>query len=209
MATKRGLERHLSAAKRFHDPRIDLEQYATPPDIAAHLVHFIDLQGDISDCVVCDLGTGPGILAIGAAFRGPRSVIGLELDPEAIDIARDNERRIDPPRAVEWIRGDATHPPIRPRNDMTVIMNPPFGAQRGNVHADRAFLESAAQIGRVSYSFHNAGSREFIESFASSNGGSVTAAMEVAFDLTHQFPFHEAEVTTIEAELYRICWDAT
>lgn len=206
MATKRGLERRLSDAEQFSEPRIDLEQYATPPDIAAHLVHYVDMHDDLGGRIVCDLGTGPGILAIGCAHRNPERVIGIELDPDAITLACENERRIDPPVPVDWIQADATRAPIRSDSHLTVIMNPPFGAQRANVHADRAFLRTAARIGRVSYSLHNAGSRAFIEAFAASNGGEVTAAMAVSFDLTYQFPFHDAEVTTIDAEMFRIRW---
>lgn len=207
MGTKRGLERRLSDAERFDHPRVDLEQYATPPDIAAHIVHFVDLHGDVTDRIIIDLGCGPGIIAIGCAHRGPRRVIGLELDSAALDTARKNQRLIDPPLAVDWIRGDATRAPICRTGPTTVVMNPPFGAQRANVHADRAFLRTAARIADVSYSLHNAGSREFIEAFAISNGGEVREAMAVTFDLAYQFEFHDEAATTVDAELYRIVWN--
>lgn len=207
MGSKRALEQHLSRAERFAHPRIDLEQYATPADIAAHVVHVADLQGDLESRTVLDLGSGPGVLALGCAFRDPHRVVGLEIDAAAIAIARENERRVDPPRPVDWVRGDATRAPLRRDGPTTVVMNPPFGAQRANVHADRAFLRTAARIADVSYSLHNAGSREFIEAFATSNDGSVTDAMAVSLDLAYQFDFHEEASTIVEAELYRIAWD--
>ncbi len=208
MGTKRGLERRLAAADPFSHPRVDLEQYATPPDIAAHIVHLADLRDDLADRTVIDLGTGPGILAIGCAHRAPDRVIGLELDASALAIARSNAAAIDPAASITWIRGDATRAPLCPDGPTTVLMNPPFGAQRGNAHADRAFLRTAADIATVSYSLHNAGSEGFIASFAETHEGCVTDAMGVSFDLERQFSFHEAEETVVEAELYRIVWSS-
>lgn len=206
MARKAALERRLAEIEPFADPRVDLEQYATPPDIAAHVVHTMDLQGDLRDRTVIDLGTGPGVLALGASLRAPRRVIGVEIDGNALAIARRNERRVDPPIPVAWIRADARRPPLRHLPDATAVMNPPFGAQAGNVHADRAFLAAASAIADVSYSFHNAGSRAFVESFAADRNGTITAAMRVSFDLAYQFAFHDEAVRTIEAELFRIVW---
>ena len=206
MGGKRALEQHLSKAERFAHPRIDLEQYATPADIAAHIIHFADVHGDIQDRIVVDLGSGPGIFAIGMAFRQPQRVVGIELDRAAITVAQANERAISPPQPIDWIRADATRAPLNQNDAMTVLMNPPFGAQQSNLHADRAFLQTAARIADVSYSLHNAGSRSFIDAFVTENEGHVDAAMQVSFDLTHQFDFHEEAETIVEAELYRVEW---
>lgn len=206
MGTKRRLERRLARADRFENPRVDLEQYATPADIAAQIVHYIDLQGDIADRTVIDLGTGPGILSLGCAHRRPERVIGIDIDAAALAIARKNERRVEPPLSIAWVQADATRPPLRRTSPSTVIMNPPFGAQKGHRHADRAFLEAASRLADVSYSIHNAGSQAFVESFASDNGGVVTDGIAINFDLAHQFDFHEEARSTVEAELFRISW---
>jgi len=87
-------------------------------------------------------------------------------------------------------------------------MNPPFGAQSGNEHADRAFLAAAADVAGVSYSIHNDGSREFVESFAADNGGDVTDSYRTEFELPRQFDFHDEEKRTIDAEVYRIEWSS-
>ena len=198
------LERELSVVAGFDEPRIEREQYPTPADVAAHLVHLAGVQGDLAECVV-DLGTGTGILALGAALLGSTSVIGIDSDRDTLRIARENERRVDPSVSPVWIRGDATRPPLS-LDRVTVLMNPPFGAQQGNEHADRAFLDATASIATVSYSIHNAGSREFIESFADDRGGIVTHAFSVDLDLRNQFHFHTKERRTIAAEAYRIEW---
>lgn len=204
MGSKRALERELSRVRGFEHPRVELEQYPTPAAIAAQLVHLADLQGDLEGCVV-DLGTGTGVLALGAALRAPERVVGLDRDPDALARARENERRIAPSRAVEWLLGDGGRPPLCPAG-ATVLTNPPFGAQRGRRGADRRFLDGARGFADVIYSIHNEGSREFVESFVADNGGEVTHAYELAFDLERQFEFHEEERRTIRAECYRSAW---
>ena len=203
--TRRRLAQELGVVAGFENPRAPLEQYHTPPDLAAHIVHHSDLQGDIEGRTVVDLGSGTGMLALGAALRGPERVVGVELDPAPLATARDNERKVAAQPAVAWIRGDATRAPLC-LDDATVLMNPPFGAQDGNEHADRAFLETAAAVARVSYSVHNEGSREFVEAFAADAGGEVTHAFAAEFDLPRQFEFHEAERRTLTAEVFRIAW---
>jgi putative methylase len=205
MGSKRELARRLAVVDGFEAPRASLEQYATPADVAAHLVHFADLRGDIAGRTVVDLGTGTGTLALAAALRGASRIVGIEVDPDALAVARSNERAVGAPNAVHWVQGDATRAPLR-LDDATVIMNPPFGAQDGRTHADRRFLETTADLAAVSYSIHNAGSRAFVESFAADNGGTVTHAFEVTFDLPHQFRFHERERRELAVEAYRIDW---
>ena len=69
----------------FKDPNPDLEQYATPVDIAAEIVNKANSRGHLSG-KVADLGCGTGRLAIGAAILGA-DVTGFEIDAKALDIA--------------------------------------------------------------------------------------------------------------------------
>nr|WP_225741301.1 METTL5 family protein [Halorussus halophilus] len=202
---KAALERRLSEVSGFADPKVEYEQYPTPADLAAHLVHLADVQGDLAGKTVVDLGTGTGILALGAATRNPARVLGVERDPEALSLARENEARFAPEVGVEWLLADATRPPLC-LSDVTVLMNPPFGAQRGNVHADRAFLETVADIAAVSYSIHNEGSREFVEAFADDDDGEVTHAFRAELALAKQYDHQTSEREVIDAEVFRIEW---
>lgn len=209
MPSKRQLAKTLSGLAGFEHPRVDLEQYQTPGEIAAHLIHLADLRGDIAGRPVIDLGSGPGGFAIGAALRGADPVIGLERDRDVLEIAQANAARVTGIAPIAWIWGDAMRPPLRRIPDATVIMNPPFGAQHGNRHADRAFLTAAHALGRVSYSIHNAGSRSFITSLVSQAGGTVTDSYELSMPLPPQFDFHREADQEINAECYRIVWDDT
>jgi putative methylase len=217
---KAALERRLSRVEAFADPTVELEQYPTPADLAAQLVHLATMQGDLAGRTVVDLGTGTGMLALGAAVHGPARVLALDRDPDALAQARENERRVAdagssaPATEVEWLLADATRAPLcvsdstagSNRENTTVLMNPPFGAQAGNEHADRAFLETAGEVAGVSYSIHNAGSREFVEAFAADEGGEVTHAFRAELALPRQFDHQTSEREVVDAEVFRIRW---
>ncbi|MEZ3165535.1 METTL5 family protein [Halorubrum sp. RMP-47] len=206
MATKRSLATKLGVVAGFERPDAALEQYPTPPELAAHVVHLADLHGDVDGRTVVDLGTGTGMLALAAALRGPARVVGLELDADALATAGANERRVAASAPVHWVRGDATRSPLAVAEPATVVMNPPFGAQDGNRNADRAFLDAASDISDVSYSIHNDGSREFVEAFAADEGGEVTHAFAAEFRVDAQFDHHTEDARDIDTEVYRIEW---
>jgi ribosomal protein L11 methyltransferase len=58
---------------------------------------------------VLDVGTGSGILAIAAARAGAASVLGLDIDPMAVDAARANVRLNRLSRRVRILEGSAEH----------------------------------------------------------------------------------------------------
>ena len=207
MASKRSLATKLGVVSGFEEPRLALEQYPTPPDLAAHVVHLADLHGDVDGRTVLDLGTGTGMLALAAALRGPARVFGVEVDRAALTTATANERRVAASAPVHWIQADATRLPLAVPDPVTIVMNPPFGAQDGNRNADRGFLATASRVASVSYSVHNAGSEEFVEAFAADNGGEVTHAFAADFAIDAQFEHHADESRDIDAEVYRIEWE--
>ena len=229
---KTALAQQLVVVAGFESPQAGLEQYPTPPELAAHLIHVADLLGDIEDRTVIDLGTGTGMLALGAALRSPAAVLGIDIDGGALEVARENRRRVGTATPIAWVRGDVSRPPLRAREDrptgegereeengtergsptgtaerpVTVVMNPPFGAQNTNEHADRAFLETTARAADVSYSVHNRGSREFVEAFVADNGGEVTQGFRAEISLPHQFDFHGEEKRELDVEVFRVAW---
>jgi ribosomal protein L11 methyltransferase len=61
----------------------------------------------VRDAKVADLGAGSAVLAIAAAKLGARTVIAVELDPDAIGNATDNVERNGVANIVHVIEGDA------------------------------------------------------------------------------------------------------
>ncbi|HSM17886.1 MAG TPA: 50S ribosomal protein L11 methyltransferase [Gemmatimonadales bacterium] len=57
--------------------------------------------------VVLDLGSGSGILAIAALAIGARQAIGIELDPQAVEVAEANARMNGVGHAASFLTGDA------------------------------------------------------------------------------------------------------
>ena len=191
---QRKLEILLEQVEGFDSPSAALEQYATPAVLAAELLHFAYMQGDLEDTVF-DLGCGTGILAIGAKLLGAEKVTGFDLDNKALEIARKNAEKMGVD--VEFVHCDISEVEGHAH---TVVMNPPFGAQaKGN---DRPFLLSALRTSDVVYSIHNCGSHDFISKFI--GDASISDWYTTGFPLKKTFKFHKKEVETINVEVYRI-----
>lgn len=197
---KRKLEMLLEQVRGFDQPDVRREQYATPATVAAELLYFAGMSGDLHGNVI-DLGCGTGVLAIGASLLmqendETQKVIGIDGDIRALETAKANAQSLG--AQAEWICCDVRN--VCGQFD-TVVMNPPFGAQeKGN---DRPFLDKALEVGCVIYSIHNAGSKAFIERYIKGRG-SVTDVIPLKFPIRHTFKFHRKEIAFIDVELYRI-----
>ncbi len=178
----------------FWSPNPLKEQYATPAVVAAELLHFAFMKGDIVDTVY-DLGCGTGVLAIGAKLLGAEKVIGFDDDTDALETARANAKKLG--ADVEFVCSSINEVSGKAH---TVMMNPPFGAQvKGS---DRPFLRKALEISNVVYSIHNLGSMEFIKKFISPSV--ITEHKLIDFPIKRTFRFHTKEMQVIKVEIYRI-----
>ena len=65
----------LSKLKQFKTVKIKEEQYTTDSQIAADMLTKAAILGDLTDKKVVDLGSGTGILAIGALLQGAKEAI--------------------------------------------------------------------------------------------------------------------------------------
>ncbi len=191
---QRQLEMILERLHAFSDPSAALEQYATPAPIAAQLLHFAYMRGDIRRKRVVDLGCGTGILAIGAALLGGATT-GVDTDERALEVAQINADIVSVD--VTWVKSSIDD--FQGTYD-TVVMNPPFGAQKR--HSDRPFLLTATRVGTVVYLLHSAIVDDFVRRFFEPNR--ITDAVKVRFPLAHSFKFHKQEVRYIDAMLYRV-----
>jgi ribosomal protein L11 methyltransferase len=61
---------------------------------------------DVHGHRVLDLGTGSGVLAIAAALRGAASVVGLDVDPDAIESAQVSHALNPGARGIRWLIAD-------------------------------------------------------------------------------------------------------
>jgi putative methylase len=195
------LEMSLQRLYGFSRPKSALEQYQTPAPLAARLLYHALMKGDIEGKSVLDLGCGTGVLAIGAALLGAESVTGLDIDDAALDVARQNARLLG--TEVTFLNADVREGGCCEQIGTvdTVIMNPPFGAQK--VHADRPFIDCALSVADVTYSIFNAGSIPFVEAYTARKA-KVTEKIGGAFLLKRTFAFHTKDVQEIEVEILRL-----
>src|SRR3989338_3211070 len=93
---KKDLEIFLSHIQGFFQPKVKLEQYPTPADIAADLLWDAYQKGHVQGKVIADLGCGTGIFGIGALFLGAKKVYFVDMDKEALALAKENLMKLRP-----------------------------------------------------------------------------------------------------------------
>ena len=179
-------------------PRAALEQVVTPPERAADLLEAATALGGLAGRAVLDLGSGTGRLAIGAALLGAGPVVGVEVDPELVELAR--TAADDVGVTVEFVRRDVAG--YDGRADLT-LMNPPFGAQRAG--ADRPFWDAAfrsALLGVCAFSLTE--SRTFIARRAVARTAHVVAMRPVPWELPRTFAHHSRARVPLGVDLWTI-----
>jgi len=220
LVRKLDLEILLSNIAGHPSPDVYLEQYVTPPDVAANLLYIAAYFNDsIVGKRVLDLGCGTGRLALGAAFLGAKEVVGVEIDAKAVHIAFENAAKAGLEKRVHWVAADIDA--VCGRFD-TVLENPPFGIQRRG--ADTRFLEKALETGRMIYSLHkhanhnialvrklrHSGNVEqvdpdpFLASFVERHRAEIRSVYAMIMSVPHMFDYHTKKKHEFLADLYVI-----
>ncbi len=206
---KADLERALEAVPKRPDPSPDLEQYRTPAGIAADLLWAAHAEGAIADKRVLDLGSGTGTFAIGAALLGARLATGVELDPESLRLAHAAADSAFVAQRTWFVAANLANWHAEAGAFDTVVMNPPFGAQAGNRHGDRLFLERAVEAvkpaGTVWFLALERTER-FLASWARDAGGRLERVAAWDYPLEATMPFHSKDVQAVRVGGYRLAW---
>jgi putative methylase len=187
-------------------PKIQFEQYTITSHAATEILFIASsLHNDIKDKSIIDLGCGTGRLAIGAALLDAREVVGVDLDPVAVDTARQSSEKMNLKGKIQWVVSDLQG--VKGRFD-TVLQNPPFGVRRRG--ADRAFMRKAIELGDVVYSLHKSGgrNREFIKSLVSKHKATITDLYQMTLIVPHTFRFHSKREHVVPVDLYRVVTSA-
>lgn len=198
---RKDLERALEQVPRHAAPDPDLEQYRTPAPIAADLCWEAMRAGDLTGKRVLDLGCGTGMLSLGAALCGAEEVVGIDIDRQSLGTAEQAVTRTPHPGGVVFEEHDLREWHTEERFD-TVLMNPPFGAQKANRRGDRLFYERAAEAvkgpaGGAVWFLAQTRSERFLAGFIAELGGSVEKALEWDYPIEAQFAFHDKPVRSI------------
>ena len=203
---KKHLEMRLQNIPSHPKPKVGLEQYTTPSVIASDLIWNAFGIGDIEDKNIVDLGCGTGIFAIGSALMGANSSIGVDIDEDSIQLARDVSEKLKIDN-VEFIVSDIDEF-NQSLNADTLFQNPPFGSQRkADKGQDLKFVEKAIELdSKVLYSFHMASTEEFLIRFYEDNNLKITHIFRYEFPIPKIYEFHNKEkqivnVIVIRAEI--------
>ncbi|HEX3467874.1 MAG TPA: class I SAM-dependent methyltransferase, partial [Candidatus Elarobacter sp.] len=133
-------------------------------------------------CTFVDLGAGMGRVVLLAARRPFRAVIGVEISPALVEIARENLASARDPRRVardvKIVRADAAaYAP--PRGDLVVYLYNPF---RGPVlDAVLARLAAAGERANVALLYHTAVEREAVDAT-----GAFALVADLGFGLVYR-----------------------
>ena len=200
--SKRDLELELSKLKSISSPSWKLEQYTTPPDIAADWIWQMALNGDVIGKVILDAACGNGILGLGLLLMGAKRVFFIDKDSEAANIALSNYNQLK----TEYELGEAKFL----NEDISlfdgtvdlIMQNPPFGTKE--IHADKKFLEKAFSLAPLVYSMHKSSTRKFIEAISRDFGFKITKYWHYEFPIKAAYSFHTKPVRKIEVTVWRL-----
>jgi len=207
---KKQLAIFLSKLEVFTEPDMDKEQYPTDSEIAADIIWHAHMRSGIANKIVADLGSGTGILGIGALIIGAKKVYFVDSDPVVFEILERNLQRFEKElgesvrHQIKFITKDIEE--LSP-NDFeekldVVIQNPPFGTKLE--HADRAFLDAAMRLAPHVYSFHKSSTMDFILSRLAESGYSVEMILKYEFPIKKTMEHHHKKIERIDV----FCVDA-
>ena len=192
------LEITLSKLQNFEKPKVHLEQYQTPPRLVAMIVWRAFQLGDIENKSVADFCCGTGLFAISAALLGGSKVIGIEIDNEALKIAKRNAQVSGV--NITFLCKDVRETKIKVD---TVLMNSPFGIQ--GAHKDQIFLQSALKNSKTCYSIHLYQQKniEFLTNFIQKHNKEVKEVITAEFEIPRTYSFHKKKHHIIKIAILR------
>lgn len=200
---KKHLEMKIQSIPKHPKPKVELEQYSTPAIIASDLLWNALSLGDIENKNILDLGCGCGIFAIGSALLGAESAVGVDVDGDSIELAKQTALNFDIDN-VDFILSDVCE--LNSGFDVnTVFQNPPFGSQKNAKKGiDLEFVSKAHEFSPdVLYSFHMASTEEFLIRYYEGLGFDITHIFRYSFPIPKIYKFHTKESMDVDVIVIR------
>ena len=204
------LNSYLQNISPFESPKIFLEQYFTPPDIASSMVYSAYFSyDDVMDASVVDLGCGTGILGIGCSLCGADYTLGVDIDSAVLDTALENVLELDDLLSpIDFIQLDVssleTDSTLFKGNFDVAFMNPPFGTKNKTV--DMKFLKIASKVFNCHtvYSLHKSSTRSHVLKTGKSLGFEKCEVLnEVKFPLPATMKGHTQKLVDVDVDFVR------
>ncbi len=200
--SQRDLSRELSKLQSFENPQFKLEQYETPPHIAADWIWEMASRGEVAGKTILDAGCGPGFLGLGLLLMGARKIYFLDKEESIMKICMENYNALKEEYEIgeaEFILHDIS---IFDEQVDIVVQNPPFGTKE--VHADKVFLEVAFKSAPIIYSMHKYSTKKFVEAISKDHNFKITDTWRYDFPIKAKYEFHKKPVKDIDVGLWRM-----
>lgn len=203
--TKSKLAIILSKLANNDKQNIGLEQYELPSERAADLLWGVYMNDELKGKRVADLGSGTGILGLGALLLGASKVYFVDISESSMEICRKNHEKLEREYGAllkfgksEFICKNVEN---FDENVDVVLENPPFGTKEK--HADRVFLERAFSCAEIVYSIHKSSTRNFLEKFSAEKRFKITDEKKFLFPLKQTRTYHVKKNYNVEVTWLR------
>ena len=137
--------RSLTQSSRRREP--DVIFVATPPAVVRAMLEVAKVR---PNDLVLDLGSGDGRIAIAAAKEFGARGVGIEIDAELIDQARENARKAGVADRVQFLQQDLFQADISEATVVTLYLLPPLNLKL----RPRLFNDLKPGTRVVSHAFH-------------------------------------------------------
>lgn len=192
------LKMRLSRVRDFSRMSVGLEQYLTPPDIAATMAYTIHTTyDDIQGKSILDLCCGTGMLSLACSHFSPSYVLGVDICPRALEVFRTNS--LDFGTDVDLLRSSVEDLTFVCGRFDTAVINPPFGTKIK--HADTVAVDRALELCDVVYSLHKSSTREYL----CRRYPRAEVLAEIKYVIPRMHDFHKKDRKTIDVDFVRIC----
>ncbi|GAB6944899.1 METTL5 family protein [Vulcanisaeta sp. JCM 14467] len=197
----RDLELIIQGIPGYKSPKLNLEQYITDANIVAVAVWDAYMRNYLTDARVLDLGCGTGRFAIAAALMGARQVVCIDIDGEALDIARESASKYGLSN-IDFIVNDIRSITITGKFNV-VFQNPPFGIQseRG---LDMRFLSVAISHSDVVYTIHKLTTLDYVSNKVNSWGCIMNVLDRATITIPLTYKHHRRRIYKTEVFLARV-----
>ena len=192
----------LSGLEQTKSRSASIEQYSTDGDLAARWLTDISNFGDLKEGYsVLDLGSGNGILGLGAMLLGASRVTLIDADQDACEVAQNNVDKLGFTESIEVTQVTLVADLICLDSADLVISNPPWGRQ--SPKADRPFLDAMLSARVTSHLMHSAEATH-INPLFEEHGWSVERYGEADFALPAAYSHHSRQRGKTRAAFWRL-----
>lgn len=195
----RHLEIKLEKAEGFQSPDTSLEQYPTPAPLASGCYFTRPRTGILPAGMSVIPVAAPEFYRSEAALLGARNITRIDCDGNAITVARKNAENFN--IRVNFLRQDISTGFTPPEHWDTIVMNPPFGAQK--CHADRVFIDFAIKYADIIYMIANRGSIPFVHAYTQKRA-EILETFEAKLPIKHLYHFHKKDLVEIPVEILHL-----